>query len=67
MKKLLACILVMVSGVGMLIPDPLPFLDEGILLLVLLSSLSYLGLDLRGVFGMKKSDASKDSQTIDVD
>ena len=67
MKKFMAFILVLVSGAGMLVPDPLPFLDEGVLLLILLSSLSYLGLDLRRFFGMKGGKEPKKSQTIDVD
>ncbi len=57
----MAFILVLVSGAGMLVPDPLPFLDEGVLLLILLSSLSYLGLDLRGFFGGK---GGKDRVTV---
>ena len=66
-KKFIAVVMVVASGVGMLIPDPLPFLDEGVLLLVLLSSLAYLGLDLRKFFGMKGSQESGQSRTIDVD
>ncbi len=67
MKKLLAVLLALVAGAGMLIPDPVPVLDEGLLLLVLLSSLAYLGLDVRSFFGIKKPKEPKETRTIDVD
>ncbi len=34
--------------------DPLPFLDEGLALLVLLNSLAYLGLDFHWLFGGRR-------------
>ena len=67
MTKLIALVLALASGAGMLIPDPLPIIDEGILLLVLLSSLAHLGLDLRRFFGVKGVKEKKESQTIDID
>ena len=47
MKKLIALILAIASGLYLgfgWLPDPIPFIDEGAALLVLLNSLAYLGL-----------------------
>lgn len=50
MKKLIAVFLALVSGFyvvfGMLIPDPLPLLDEATALLVFVKSMAFLGVDL---------------------
>jgi len=49
-KKAIALVLAMVSGGYLLLgplPDPLPLLDEGLALLVLVQALAYLGIDLR--------------------
>ena len=71
MKKLLAALLAAVSGTALafdiVIPDPIPFIDEGVLLLVFVSSLAHLGLDLRKFFGMKGGKAAGKGETIDVD
>ena len=67
MKKVVAILLALASGAGMLIPDPIPVLDEGLLLLILLSCLAYLGLDLRSFFGIRKPKDQRETRTIDVD
>ena len=71
MKKLLAVLFALLSGLYLLllgpIPEPLPFLDEGIALLVFLNCLAYLGLDLRRFFGMKSKKEESGSQTIDIE
>jgi len=76
MKKIIAIIFLAASGMGLLVPDPVPFIDEGILIMVALNSLAYLGLDVRKLFGVKGKDfkkakaenakEGKDGQTIDV-
>ena len=33
--------------------DPIPFLDEGLAMMVLLNALAYLGIALRRIFGKK--------------
>lgn len=74
MRKVLAVILAAVSGTclafDIAIPDPLPFIDEGVLLVVFLSSLAHLGLDLRKFFGVKGGKDGKapgKGETIDID
>jgi hypothetical protein len=71
MKKLLAVLLAAVSGTALAldiaIPDPIPLIDEGVLLLVFVSSLAHLGLDLRKFFGMKGSKAGDKGETIDIE
>lgn len=71
MKKFLAVLLAVVSGTALAfdvaIPDPIPLIDEGVLLLVFLSSLAHLGLDLRKFFGMKGGNAGERGKTIDID
>ncbi len=71
MKKLLALILAVVSGaalaVDVAIVDPIPFVDEGVLLVVFLSCLAHLGLDLRRFFGVKDGKTAKEGETIDID
>ncbi len=72
MKKLIAAFLALLSGLYLatlgILPDPLPFLDEGIALLLLLNCLAYLGLDLRGFLGRKPEPAPVRARgrTIDV-
>jgi hypothetical protein len=50
MKKVLAAVVALLSGGYLLalgwVPDPLPFLDEATALLILVKSLSVLGIDL---------------------
>lgn len=75
-KKLIALVLAMVSGVYLLLgplPDPLPLLDEGMALLILVQSLAYLGIDLRRwVPGLAKkakagpAGGAEGGRTIDV-
>ncbi len=71
MKKLVAILLAAVSGIGLAfdiaIIDPIPFIDEGVLLVVFLSSLAHLGLDLRRFFGVKGGKATDKGETIDID
>jgi hypothetical protein len=61
----------LVSGVYLFgfgwVPDPLPFIDEGLALVIFLNALAYLGLDLRGLFGMGKGKKEEESSTIDID
>lgn len=51
MKRKLAWLGVILSGLYLLtagpIPDPIPFIDEGVALAMLLKCASYLGYDLR--------------------
>lgn len=63
MKKLIIAVIGLISGLYLLnpgfgifeiIPDGIPFvgnLDEGAATFLLLSSLAYFGIDLRGFFG----------------
>jgi hypothetical protein len=71
MKKLLTLLLAAVSGtclaLDVAIPDPIPFIDEGVLLIVFLSSLAHLGIDLRRFFGVKGGKAAAKGETIDID
>ena len=57
MRSLLALLGVILSGLYLLVMvptiDPLPFLDEGLMLMVLLNCLAFLGLDLRDIFGLR--------------
>jgi len=71
MKRLLALLVALVSGVYLFgfgwVPDPLPFIDEGVALVVFLNALAYLGLDLRGLFGVGKGKKEEESPPIDID
>ena len=71
MNKFWALILAAVSGVALAadiaIFDPIPFVDEGVLLVIFLTSLSHLGLDLRRFFGVKGGKRDEKEQTIDID
>lgn len=76
MKKALATLAVLMSGGYLLtlgiVPDPVPFIDEGIALVVLVKSLAYLGIDISRFvpFMSRKVKSGKgpegDGQTIDV-
>ncbi|OYV07069.1 MAG: hypothetical protein CFE26_02965 [Verrucomicrobiales bacterium VVV1] len=76
MKKALATLAVLMSGGYLLtlgiLPDPVPFIDEGIALVVLVKSLGYLGIDISRFvpFMSRKVKPGKgtegDGQTIDV-
>jgi hypothetical protein len=76
MKKFFAVLLALLSGGYLLTlgiaPDPLPFIDEATALLILVKSLSVLGIDLtryvpflRG-WSKQRKQAAKPGPTIDV-
>lgn len=71
MKKFIALVLALGSGLYLatigILPDPIPFVDEGVAILILLNSLAFLGLDLRRFFGLKSGKDKKGSTTIDVE
>jgi len=71
MKKILAIVLAVFSGLYLLLMgpvlDPLPFLDEGLALLVLVNCLSYLGFDLRGLRGGSRKSLRAKGGDIRVD
>jgi len=71
MKKLLALLVAVVSGTALALDvaiiDPVPFIDEGVLLVIFLSSLAHLGLDLRRFFGVKGKKEPAKGETIDID
>jgi hypothetical protein len=61
MRRRIAWIIAIFSGVLLLIPDPVPFIDEGIALIVFVKSMAYLGYDVRKwlpFFGKKKGSPS---------
>ena len=68
---MVAFLLALASGVYLgtlgVMPDPVPFIDEGIAVIVLLNSLAWLGLDLRRFFGVKTSKSGPKATTIDID
>lgn len=76
MKKALALLFALLSGgylltIGILW-DPVPFIDEGLALIVLVKSLGFLGIDISRFvpFMSRKTKAGKtpesSGQTIDV-
>ncbi|MDE0826337.1 MAG: hypothetical protein OSA48_05980 [Akkermansiaceae bacterium] len=70
MKKLIALILALASGLYLAfgwLPDPIPFIDEGVALVVFLNSLAHLGLDLRRFFGLGGGKKEENGQPIDID
>ncbi|MCU0797894.1 MAG: hypothetical protein MUF31_18385 [Akkermansiaceae bacterium] len=70
MKKFLAGIFALGSGIVLFIPDLLPFLDEAVALMILVKSLQVLGLDISRFLpflGKKKPDAAKkEAPVVDV-
>lgn len=66
MKKLFAVLLLLASLFGLAIPDPVPFIDEGLLFIILINSLSMLGLDLRRFVGMKSAKKKSSEKPIDI-
>ena len=74
MKRRIAWLVAILSGVFLLIPDPIPFIDEATALLVFIKSMAYLGYDVRRWIpfigkgkGQKRSPAERASgSTVDV-
>lgn len=72
MKRKLAWLGVIVSGLYLLtmgpIPDPIPFIDEGVAFAVLLKCAAYLGYDLRKwlPFFSKKQTSSQQAKPKDT-
>lgn len=71
MKKALALVLAIVSGVCLFIPDPIPLIDEATALLIFVSSLGALGFNVSRFlpfFGKKvpKTKESKQGPVVDV-
>ncbi len=69
MKKALALFFAVLSGLYLIVmgitPDPLPFIDEATALIVLIQSMSVLGIDIRRYlpfFGKKVPKAKKDDK-----
>ncbi|HVJ46108.1 MAG TPA: hypothetical protein VM511_06965 [Luteolibacter sp.] len=61
MKRLILWIIAVISGICLFLPDPIPFIDEAILLAIFLKSTSSLGFDLRRwlpFFGKGKESAA---------
>ncbi len=71
MNKVVALILAILSGlylaIGGPLPDPIPFIDEGLAFMVLLNSLAVLGLDLRRFVGMKGKDKKMSAKQDPID
>lgn len=73
MKRRLVWGVAILSGLVLLVPDPVPFIDEGLALLVFMKSMAYLGHDVsRWVPFLRKGRAKSPEvkgaagQTIDV-
>jgi hypothetical protein len=63
MKKFLVLMIAVASGISLcadiFIPDPLPFLDEALLLAIFTKSMAYLGIDFtRFIPFMRKKPAN---------
>jgi hypothetical protein len=70
MKKFIATLFAGASGLYLLtmgiIPDPIPFVDEAVALLIFVNSAAYLGLDLRRFVGMRAKAPRRRGRTVDV-
>lgn len=71
MKKLIAALFAGASGIYLatigILPDPIPFIDEGLAFIVLMNSLAVLGFDLRRFVGMKGGKKKGTDKPIDID
>ncbi len=58
MKRLIALVLAVLSGLYLLVMvptlDPLPLLDEGLVMLIFFKALASLGIDVRDLFGRQE-------------
>lgn len=65
MKKLIAIIFALTSGIYLLTIgialDPLPFLDEGVAIFIFMKATSYLGFDIKRLFGEGARPPAKNS------
>lgn len=70
MKKIIALLLTGASGLYLatigIAPDFLPFIDEGLAFIILINSLSMLGLDLRRFVGLKSGKKKSPEKPIDI-
>jgi len=75
MKRRIAWGIAIISGtalgITLVVPDPLPFVDEAVFLAVFVKSMSYLGYDVTRWIpflgkGKKKRTAASKGQTINV-
>ena len=70
MKKLIAVLLAAASGLYLatigILPDPIPFIDEGLAFVILVNSLAMLGFDLRRFVGMKGGKKKSSEKPIDI-
>ncbi|WP_411844716.1 hypothetical protein AAFN60_11935 [Roseibacillus persicicus] len=70
MKKLIAILLASASGLYLatlgILPDPIPFIDEGLAFVILVNSLAMLGFDIRRFVGMKGGKKKSSEKPIDI-
>ncbi len=65
-KKLIGLIGVVICALILEIPDPVPFLDEGVVAVILVRCLGMLGLDLSRFFSSKNPTNSGRNE-IEID
>jgi len=66
MKKLIALVLTLGGMVVLELPDPIPLIDEGIIMMGLVAIWGWAGVDLGRIF-TRKSKSAERSQIIEVD